>query len=275
MRRVIFRPSRVLDPAQRSWLAKWLVRARRATVDVIAVAERGETIVFTSEIWSELKAFLLSNVFHGKCAYCESRVTTTDFGDAEHYRPKGGVTHKIGGKRVFVTVNGRQHPGYYWLAYDWRNILPACGQCNSGSGKMNQFPIDPARQYIDSPKTGRYPAVLDVKESPRLLHPYFHEPEQYLKFGEDGTVAAAADDVTGLGKASIETYKLDRGELETTRKDYQEKAWGEFLKSLSNDTPLSLAMEKYKSGKAPYSLACLHYVKQKFSQKQSEYAEGL
>jgi hypothetical protein len=275
MRRINFRPSRITDPPKRRWLARWLVRARRATFEVIATVDRGEPIAFRSEVWSELKGFLLEHVFNGKCAYCESRVTTTDFGDAEHYRPKAGITHQVNGKRAFVISNGRRHPGYYWLAYDWRNILPACAQCNSGSGKLNQFPIEASCQYVDSPAEGRYPAALDEKEKPCLLHPYFHEPERYLRFGEDGIVAPMSDDVRGLGVASIATYHLDRDGLATTRKEYQERAWGEFLRSMTNDTPIAAAMAKYKNGEAPYSLACLHYVQLKFIQKQNEFHEGL
>src|SRR6266545_3401433 len=33
----------------------------------------------------------LEGLFHGKCAYCESRYTATQPVDVEHYRPKGEV----------------------------------------------------------------------------------------------------------------------------------------------------------------------------------------
>src|SRR5215472_5170548 len=135
MRQVKFKPSglsKVDHQQDRDWFAKWLKRARKATRAVIAQAEAGEKITFTPSIWSDLKAFLLrKDYFDGRCAYCESPVTSTDFGDAEHYRPKGAVT---GEDRKAVEYGGAPHPGYYWLAYDWRNLLPACGQCNSGDG---------------------------------------------------------------------------------------------------------------------------------------------
>ena len=66
--------------------------------------------------------------FFGKCAYCEDRIVSTQPGDIEHYRPKGCVTNEDG-SRVMVDANGGKkvpHPGYYWLAYEWTNLLYAC-----------------------------------------------------------------------------------------------------------------------------------------------------
>jgi hypothetical protein len=165
---------------------------------------------------------------------------------------------------TFIKVGDVAHPGYYWLAYDWRNLLPACGQCNSGSGKMNQFPIAAGCAHAPSHTAGRTPAALDAIERPRLLHPYSHHPENFLRFGQDGTIAAAADDPEQLGQASIETYNLTRGDLNITRHEYQDKAWNEFLKALMNENPPEAAMGKHERGETPYSLACVQYVKLKY-----------
>jgi hypothetical protein len=272
MRRVKFKPSHLTDDADRTWFAKWLRRARRATKAVIADAEAGRPISFNDAIWSDLKGFLLRGPFRNKCAYCESRVTTTDFGDAEHYRPKAGVTERENGKVRAVEYAGAPHQGYYWLAYDWRNLLPACGQCNSGTGKMNQFPIKAGNSHVTSHRVARSPAALDVLEEPSLLHPYFHEPEKHLRFGEDGTIAAAPEDPDMLGESSITTYNLKRGDLATTRKEYQELAWNEFLKAFASDKPsFAEAMSKYERGESPYSVACLHLVKLRFRQRAAEF----
>ena len=62
---------------------------------------------------------------HKKCAYCESKVGPTERkGDVEHYRPKSR-TRDVNGKLVKIMRNGVEvnHPGYYWLAYDWNNLL--------------------------------------------------------------------------------------------------------------------------------------------------------
>lgn len=60
----------------------------------------------------------LERLFHGKCAYCESFYGSTQPVDVEHYRPKGEVE------------GIEDHPGYYWLAMDWQNLLPSCIDCN-------------------------------------------------------------------------------------------------------------------------------------------------
>src|SRR5262249_41491941 len=55
---------------------------------------------------------------HDKCAFCESKMCHTGFGDVEHYRPKAGYKQREG------DALGR--PGYYWLAYEWSNLLLSC-----------------------------------------------------------------------------------------------------------------------------------------------------
>jgi hypothetical protein len=262
MRQVRFKPSRlskVTQKADRAWFAKWLVAARKATRAVIAQAEAGQDITFRQAIWSQLKAFLLKqDYFDGRCAYCESAVTSTDFGDAEHYRPKGKVTDE---NREVVRSGGIPHPGYYWLAYDWRNLLPACGQCNSGDGKMNQFPITAGCTYVTSHRRPRHPQALDLQEKPLLLHPYYHEPSRYLRFGEDGTIAAAPGSAQEMGDASIRTYNLWRGSLDGPRSVYQTAAWTEVMAALINGKPVPAVMAKYEKGLSPYSTACVQYVR--------------
>jgi len=66
----------------------------------------------------------LDALFHGKCAYCESFYSKTQPVDVEHYRPKGRVAEAVGG-----------HPGYWWLAMAWENLLPSCIDCNRKRGQ--------------------------------------------------------------------------------------------------------------------------------------------
>jgi hypothetical protein len=70
---------------------------------------------------------------HGKCAFCESKITHIAYGDVEHFRPKAGVRQKASDKL--------QRPGYYWLAYEWRNLLLSCQLCNQRY-KENLFPLE-------------------------------------------------------------------------------------------------------------------------------------
>src|SRR5207244_3555440 len=82
------------------------------------------------EVWKGLKELFLNELFHKKCAYCEGKVSGHFPLDAEHYRPKKEVTEgrtRLGG-----------HPGYFWLAYEWYNLLLACRDCNSGHSTGEQ-----------------------------------------------------------------------------------------------------------------------------------------
>ena len=66
----------------------------------------------------EIKETLVE-MFDGKCAYCESKITHVDYGHIEHYRPK----------------SLRED-----LTFDWTNLLLACGICNGANHKGNRFP---------------------------------------------------------------------------------------------------------------------------------------
>lgn len=70
----------------------------------------------------------LDEIFHGKCAYCESFYAKTQPVDVEHYRPKGKVDDADG------------HRGYWWLAMDWENLLPSCIDCNRKRGQVTPKP---------------------------------------------------------------------------------------------------------------------------------------
>ncbi len=63
-----------------------------------------------------------------KCGYCERRRDVNRESDIDHFRPKAEVTM------------APDHTGYWWLAYEWKNLLFSCRHCNQ-SYKVNHFPI--------------------------------------------------------------------------------------------------------------------------------------
>ena len=158
--------------------------------------------------------------FLGKCAYCESPYEATQPVDSEHYRPKGGYFK-----------NGKlMKPGYYWLAADWRNLLPSCDDCNRGriqhyadepphlSGKTNYFPIADERARARRP--GR-----EEKEQRLLLNPRIDDPEQHLEFLDEGDIRErldAAAKPSAMGVASVTVYALRRDGLVNRRKVTQD-----------------------------------------------------
>jgi uncharacterized protein (TIGR02646 family) len=152
--------------------------------------------IFNEKIYQSVKDHLIS-AQHGKCAYCESNVTATGYGDVEHYRPKGGFCQNVG--------DDLTQPGYFWLAYEWTNLLFSCQLCNE-KFKENLFPLaDPAKRATS-------PDDVLSQEEPLLLNPYEDNPDAHLDF--------AADELVGIspkGEKTIEILGLNRPELRLYR----------------------------------------------------------
>ncbi len=119
---VVFDPDLLTAGLKDEW-DKIQGRCSKATVDIVDNAKDSANVAigFQNAIWSELKRWLLANVFNNKCAYCECRITDSDYGDMDHYRPKERVTVLKGGRVVIVHCQGHPHRGYYWLAYHWNS----------------------------------------------------------------------------------------------------------------------------------------------------------
>jgi uncharacterized protein (TIGR02646 family) len=133
---------------------------------------------------------------HDKCCYCE-RKPNDNYGDVEHFRPKGGVQQISGGPI--------EKPGYYWLAYEWSNLYFACIFCNQRY-KCNYFPLrNPAaraRNHTDDL----------AAEQPYLLDPATDDPTRHLVFHQDTIVPL--DD---RGAHSIQAFGLNQPELTQRR----------------------------------------------------------
>src|SRR5262249_16385955 len=111
---------------------------------------------------------------NNKCAYCEATFRDTSFGAVEHYRPKKFAQQGPGEEK--------EYPGYYWLAYDWHNLLVSCEVCNT-THKQNYFPLanptERARSHLE-----------DVsKERPLLIHPAIQDPREHIRFRNEAPEA--------------------------------------------------------------------------------------
>ncbi len=165
-------------------------------VDAIAAIKKkyklGMSVEVDDTLYKRAMQFLMP-LFNKKCAYCESIITNTHPGDVEHYRPKGRLK-EIDGKIVKVTVNGKEfdHPGYWWLCYDWSNLLPSCIDCNrrrnhgeelAAAGKADIFPIEGKRAGS--------PADPLNAEDALLLNPSEEgfDPDSHFEFKRDGKIA--------------------------------------------------------------------------------------
>jgi hypothetical protein len=287
----------------------WKEKADRATETLLETWETQGRVTaddFQSALWSEFKRFLLDTVFYGKCAYCETHLRQSrQPGDADHFRPKGAVNYRELDGNVYqkprvMDEHGQQqpHPGYFWLAYDWLNLLPACRMCNSDQGKKNQFPAsgrhvlsvaltdEQVAQLQDPPRgdprsSVRYflrPRDLDREEGPFLLHPYFDDPGKHLRFEAKGLIFPTKDqngEESLKGRHSIQVYDLDNEDLRPSRQDAQIAAYNRFTATMNYLVQQGVSPTEAKarawdsvsditSGQTEYSAAALAFLREAF-----------
>ena len=136
---------------------------------------------------------------HKKCCYCESKFFPTSYGAVEHFRPKGAVKQKQG--------QSPQYPGYYWLAYDWDNLLVSCERCNT-SHKGNLFPL-----AVQKRRAWNHHGDI-AEERPLFVNPAQEDPRRHIRFR--GEVAIP---VTNRGRETIQGMGLRRDDLEEARRE--------------------------------------------------------
>ncbi|HEV7658992.1 MAG TPA: hypothetical protein VGO55_04020 [Allosphingosinicella sp.] len=133
----------------------------------------------------------LEALFHGKCAYCETYYEQSAPMDVEHYRPKGAV-------------HDSTHPGYWWIAMAWDNLLPSCIDCNRKRNQLTPVSSNLLTLNLESRTLSSNAAMLSGKkdsfplenetsrihprganfgdEQPLLLDPCRHDPSEHLAF---------------------------------------------------------------------------------------------
>ncbi len=124
----------------------------------------------------EVKQALVA-MFHGKCAYCESKITHVDYGHIEHYRPKS------------------RYPGQ---TFTWGNLFLACGVCNGPGHKADLFP---SRQEGG-------PLVNPCDDEPERHFEFRYDPEAQL---------ASIYGRTRRGRTTVKVLGLNRPELRAYR----------------------------------------------------------
>lgn len=146
---------------------------------------------------------------HGKCVYCECRLNG-DYGHVEHFRPKRGYT--IPPSNVLIT------PGYYWLAYDWSNLLLSCSKCNI-SFKANHFALeDESKRNIKK---------RDISgEAPLLINPVAEDPSDHIEFHQHIAAPKLIGGVASRkGSHTIELLQLN---LRADLVDNRRRVWEQY-----------------------------------------------
>lgn len=198
-----------------------LARARRHVSDPNAKGSYGFAVYKHVEVKQRLDA-----LFHGKCAYCETYYSASAPVDIEHFRPKGAVSEDP------------SHPGYWWIAMAWENLLPSCIDCNRKrkqshiidsaslealnaggrrtrnspvlSGKKDSFPLAPGAARLQ-PELTTY-----LAEQALLLNPCDDQPNEHLEYIVEGRPSISLMLPRGIpdpslrGATSIQIYGLNR-----------------------------------------------------------------
>src|SRR5688572_11899819 len=118
---------------------------RAATARIIQAWDKKGTqaALKISTEWKIVKNIAI-DVFHGKCAYCE----TPQVSELTHHRPKSGA-------KGFKGIVDPEH--YFWLAFEWTNLYLTCGICNSN--KRTMFPVEGPRAAVKQPVTSERPLL--------------------------------------------------------------------------------------------------------------------
>ncbi|HWM54003.1 MAG TPA: AAA family ATPase [Solirubrobacterales bacterium] len=145
-------------------------------------------ILFDPEVEGTLEALT-----HGRCAFCGMGGTNEDAVIAPHrLRPPQDAVASDG-------KTSRRH--YWWLAFAWPNLYPACAACRKAQGA--KFPTGRRRVRVGTVEE------LFAREEPLLLDPCIDDPEHFLVYLDSGEVVSR----NPRGKATIETFDLNRPEL--------------------------------------------------------------
>ena len=190
---------------------KWVAKCEQQTFVLIEQFNSGAPLQLRQTLYKNQKAAIAA-LSHGKCVFCEKKILSTQYGEVEHYRPKAGVS-EANWSLVQYTREGRtgKHRGYFWLAYDFKNLMLACIACNQTGadrewGKSTRFPVKGFR--AEKPNEER-------DESPMLINPFEDDPIDHIAIDETGILAAlngsekgaVTIDVLGLNKRGLEVER--------------------------------------------------------------------
>ena len=219
----------------------WLDQARQhiENLKALDLAERREYIKDHSDFWGKDVRRSFWRIGGKKCWYSEEQLSFKEC-ELEHYRPKGRVAKD-------------SHPGYWWLAFNWRNYRIASKIVNQRAeddrnrdvqGKGTYFPL------IGGERSSEYNPSREDKlslgnEEPLLLDPINAEDVAMLSYDflegmyegriiPDKEICLSSDEKKRV-KDSIAYYSLNDGHLIDKRfKKYTElEASCEVLESIT------------------------------------------
>ncbi|EHR69477.1 hypothetical protein BurJ1DRAFT_0595 [Burkholderiales bacterium JOSHI_001] len=229
------------DLADDQW-KHWHDSAQQAMDQLVSQYKPGQEVALQDVVYQEAKPYLMK-LSHGKCAYCETLLAANQPGDVEHYRPKGRIRDETG-KVVKVKLQNDEieHPGYWWLAYDWRNLLPSCTDCNRrrhhglegvAAGKGDYFAVRGHRAALPSDDLDQEQALLLDPSKPGF------DPKQHFEFLPNGTLKPLTEEA----RHSCELLGLNLREALVSERELSylqaKQAFASMFAQLLSDAPAS------------------------------------
>ena len=242
------------EPTTKEW-KKWRADAKAGHKDLLKELRQTGTFGVKESLYKRMKEEL-RQLYHGKCAYCESPLLVSSWDQLDHFRPKNEVLdeHK---RPICINRAGKPHPGYYWLAYEWTNLLPSCAVCNQRKGAI--FPVLPRSAHAKQ-------AGQESGEKPIFLHPAKDDPADHFEYmPTTGWIKSKSP----RGEVCIRLLDLNRGPLVDERRAAY-RACINLLTDLLDAVKLSTAppadalptLKSILQGGAKYSLAGRSALKQ-------------
>lgn len=167
----------------------------------------------------------LLKLYENKCAFCET-IRGTEI-QIDHFRPKK--------PRLNIRNSKYNQPGYYWLCYEWTNLIPLCSKCNQI--KSNKFPLigwAETNRISDHSNKKRLAVFLPFSakwlndfETPLLIHPELElTPARHFEFDKKCKMIGR----TKEGVETINVCELNRKDLLRNRK----KRVGKCVKNINS-----------------------------------------
>ncbi|WP_395142669.1 retron system putative HNH endonuclease [Armatimonas sp.] len=197
-----------LQDNQSTWTES-LCRARKAFFDAEAAWEAGGRVgakprkpieADAKNAWygqDGIRRVLEEEMFHHKCAYCEGSVRGHSHLHIEHFRPQS------------------VYPAF---AYEWHNLLLACGICNCKPYKEDRFPVGASAALAEPNRAN--PCEWNRAEMVVLVNPCVDDPAEFFvwKFeaissGEEVTATLLSKRGNLRGSQTITICGLDRVNL--------------------------------------------------------------
>jgi hypothetical protein len=143
--------------------------------------------------------------------------------------------------------------GYYWLGYEWSNLLLACPACNKK--KSSKFPVEADNHVVDHPTvliTGEidYARFCHTtgyfgREAPLIFNPELQNPALFFYFDYFCKINAHTE--TRITRATIDELELNREDLVAKRQEKVDEIIDRIQRQLVlKNGPIGLSDEQFQ-----------------------------